>query len=39
MQAITGIVNRVNMGSIKYIVPEHFSENLIRACGLSYAAL
>jgi pre-mRNA-splicing factor CWC22 len=38
MQVITGIVNRVNMGSIKYVVPEPFSENLIRACGLSHAA-
>jgi len=33
-KSITGIVNRVNVGNIKHIVPELFSENLIRGRGL-----
>ncbi|KAF8898220.1 hypothetical protein CPB84DRAFT_1780615 [Gymnopilus junonius] len=33
-KSITGIVNRVNVGNIKMIVPELFSENLIRGRGL-----
>ena len=31
---ITGIVNRVNVTNIKHVVPELFSENLIRGQGL-----
>jgi pre-mRNA-splicing factor CWC22 len=33
-KSITGIVNRVNITNIKQIVPELFSENLIRGGGL-----
>jgi pre-mRNA-splicing factor CWC22 len=33
-KSITGIVNRVNIVNIKQIVPELFSENLIRGRGL-----
>lgn len=33
-KSITGIVNRVNVGNIKHIVPELFQENLIRGRGL-----
>ena len=33
-KSITGIVNRVNITNIKLIVPELFSENLIRGRGL-----
>jgi len=33
-KSITGIVNRVNITNIKHIVPELFSENLIRGRGL-----
>lgn len=33
-KSITGIVNRVNIGNIKEIVPELFAENLIRGRGL-----
>ena len=33
-KSITGIVNRVNVTNIKQIVPELFSENLIRGRGL-----
>ena len=33
-KSITGIVNRVNITNIKQIVPELFSENLIRGRGL-----
>ena len=33
-KSITGIVNRVNISNIKDIVPELFSENLIRGKGL-----
>lgn len=33
-KSITGIVNRVNVANIKLIVPELFSENLIRGRGL-----
>lgn len=33
-KSITGIVNRVNVTNIKHIVPELFSENLIRGRGL-----
>ncbi|KIY48282.1 MIF4G-domain-containing protein, partial [Fistulina hepatica ATCC 64428] len=33
-KSITGIVNRVNIANIKDIVPELFSENLIRGRGL-----
>ncbi|KAF9533632.1 hypothetical protein CPB83DRAFT_902985 [Crepidotus variabilis] len=33
-KSITGIVNRVNVANIKLVVPELFSENLIRGRGL-----
>ncbi|OCH90656.1 MIF4G-domain-containing protein [Obba rivulosa] len=33
-KSITGIVNRVNVTNIKHIIPELFSENLIRGRGL-----
>jgi pre-mRNA-splicing factor CWC22 len=33
-KSITGIVNRVNIANIKQIVPELFTENLIRGRGL-----
>jgi len=33
-KSITGIVNRVNVSNIKHVVPELFSENLIRGRGL-----
>jgi pre-mRNA-splicing factor CWC22 len=33
-KSIIGIVNRVNVTNIKHIVPELFSENLIRGRGL-----
>jgi pre-mRNA-splicing factor CWC22 len=33
-KSLTGIVNRVNIANIKQIVPELFSENLIRGRGL-----
>ena len=33
-KSITGIVNRVNITNIKQIVPELFSENLVRGRGL-----
>ncbi|CAL1703369.1 unnamed protein product [Somion occarium] len=33
-KSITGIVNRVNVTNIKMVVPELFSENLIRGRGL-----
>ncbi|EMD34349.1 hypothetical protein CERSUDRAFT_158776 [Gelatoporia subvermispora B] len=33
-KSITGIVNRVNVTNIKHVVPELFSENLIRGRGL-----
>jgi pre-mRNA-splicing factor CWC22 len=33
-KSITGIVNRVNITNIKLIIPELFSENLIRGRGL-----
>lgn len=33
-KSITGIVNRVNIANIKHVVPELFSENLIRGRGL-----
>ncbi|KAG8898271.1 pre-mRNA-splicing factor cwc22, partial [Tulasnella sp. 403] len=33
-KSITGIVNRVNIGNIKDVIPELFSENLIRGRGL-----
>jgi pre-mRNA-splicing factor CWC22 len=33
-KSITGIVNRVNIVNIKQIVPELFSENLVRGRGL-----
>lgn len=33
-KSITGIVNRVNIVNIKQVVPELFSENLIRGRGL-----
>ena len=33
-KSITGIVNRVNVGNIKMIIPELFNENLIRGRGL-----
>lgn len=33
-KSITGIVNRVNISNIKDVVPELFSENLIRGRGL-----
>ncbi len=34
LKSITGIVNRVNVANIKDVVPELFSENLIRGRGL-----
>ncbi|KAJ1310473.1 hypothetical protein OPQ81_007206 [Rhizoctonia solani] len=33
-KSITGIVNRVNVGNIKHVIPELFQENLIRGRGL-----
>lgn len=33
-KSLTGIVNRVNVTNIKNVVPELFSENLIRGRGL-----
>ncbi|KAL0568745.1 pre-mRNA-splicing factor cwc22 [Marasmius crinis-equi] len=33
-KSITGIVNRVNITNIKQVVPELFSENLVRGRGL-----
>ncbi|KAF8148777.1 hypothetical protein K438DRAFT_452995 [Mycena galopus ATCC 62051] len=33
-KSITGIVNRVNIINIKAVVPELFTENLIRSCEL-----
>ncbi|KAG8858553.1 pre-mRNA-splicing factor cwc22 [Tulasnella sp. 330] len=33
-KSLTGIVNRVNIGNIKDVIPELFSENLIRGRGL-----
>ena len=33
-KSITGIVNRVNVGNIKHVVPELFDENLVRGRGL-----
>lgn len=33
-KSLTGIVNRVNVGNIKDVVPELFAENLIRGRGL-----
>jgi pre-mRNA-splicing factor CWC22 len=33
-KSITGIVNRVSIANIKHVVPELFSENLIRGRGL-----
>ena len=33
-KSITGIVNRVNVANIKQVIPELFSENLIRGRGL-----
>ncbi|KAG9026315.1 pre-mRNA-splicing factor cwc22 [Tulasnella sp. JGI-2019a] len=33
-KSLTGIVNRVNIGNIKDVVPELFAENLIRGRGL-----
>ncbi|KAI0303496.1 armadillo-type protein [Multifurca ochricompacta] len=33
-KSITGIVNRVNVSNIKHVVPELFSENLIKGRGL-----
>jgi pre-mRNA-splicing factor CWC22 len=33
-KSITGIVNRVNVGNIKDVIPELFEENLIRGRGL-----
>lgn len=33
-KSITGIVNRVNIANIKQVVPELFSENLVRGRGL-----
>ncbi|THH21083.1 hypothetical protein EW146_g415 [Bondarzewia mesenterica] len=33
-KSITGIVNRVNIANIKFVVPELFGENLIRGRGL-----
>lgn len=33
-KSITGIVNRVNVQNIKMVVPELFSENLVRGRGL-----
>ncbi|KAI8622808.1 hypothetical protein BC830DRAFT_8061 [Chytriomyces sp. MP71] len=33
-KSVNGLVNKVNTGNIKIIVPELFSENLVRARGL-----
>ncbi|ELU43819.1 cell cycle control protein (Cwf22), putative [Rhizoctonia solani AG-1 IA] len=33
-KSITGIVNRVNVGNIKHVIPELFQENLVRGRGL-----
>ncbi|KFH48910.1 Pre-mRNA-splicing factor-like protein [Hapsidospora chrysogenum ATCC 11550] len=33
-KGINGLINKVNTGNIKYIVPELFDENLIRGRGL-----
>lgn len=33
-KSLTGIVNRVNIGNIKDVIPELFAENLIRGRGL-----
>lgn len=33
-KSLTGIVNRVNVANIKQVVPELFSENLVRGRGL-----
>jgi pre-mRNA-splicing factor CWC22 len=33
-KSVTGIVNRVNVANIKLIIPELFTENLIRGRGL-----
>jgi pre-mRNA-splicing factor CWC22 len=33
-KSITGIINRVNLGNIKNIIPEVFSENIIRGRGV-----
>lgn len=33
-KSLTGIVNRVNINNIKLVVPELFSENLVRGKGL-----
>ena len=33
-KSINGLVNKVNVGNIKHIVPELFSENLVRGRGL-----
>ncbi|KAI9629495.1 hypothetical protein KEM48_012965 [Puccinia striiformis f. sp. tritici PST-130] len=33
-KSINGLINKVNVGNIKFIVPELFSENLIRGRGL-----
>ncbi|KAF8133484.1 hypothetical protein K438DRAFT_2128643 [Mycena galopus ATCC 62051] len=33
-KSVTGIVNRVNIINIKAVVPELFTENLIRSCEL-----
>ena len=33
-KSITGLINKVNIGNIKAIVPELFAENLIRGRGL-----
>ncbi|KAG8944993.1 pre-mRNA-splicing factor cwc22, partial [Tulasnella sp. 419] len=33
-KSITGIVNRVNIGNIKDVIPELFAENLVRGRGL-----
>ena len=33
-KSINGLINKVNVSNIKYIVPELFSENLIRGRGL-----
>jgi len=33
-KSINGLINKINIANIKYIVPELFSENLIRGRGL-----
>jgi len=38
-KSINGLVNKVNASNVKYVLPELFSENLIRGMGLLCMAL